>query len=127
MTAAIVLIAHGSRDPAWPLPLEGIARRLRERLPGTEVRLAYLEHSRPQPDEVLAALVQAGCRRASLAPLFLGIGAHGRADIAAIVERARLRHPDLALSVLPVLGEMSPVQDSLAGALATWLESTPAA
>lgn len=121
--SALVLIAHGSRDPAWSAPLEAMAAGLQARLPEITVRLAFLEYTVPDPAHVLTELSRTGCRRASIAPLFLGIGAHARADIDAIVTRVSESCPDLALTVLPVLGEMAQVQASLVGILANVLDT----
>ena len=48
MSDAFVLLAHGSRDPAWVAPFDRIAARVREARPDAgDVALAYLEHAQP--------------------------------------------------------------------------------
>ena len=40
MKTAILLFAHGSRDPLWHAPLQAIQQRLQTLAPGVQVRLA---------------------------------------------------------------------------------------
>ena len=44
---AIVLFAHGSRDPLWRAPIEAVAERIRTLAPGAAVACAYLEYTEP--------------------------------------------------------------------------------
>ena len=36
----IILLAHGSRDPLWRVPIEAVAERIRASAPGTPVLCA---------------------------------------------------------------------------------------
>ena len=54
---AIVLFAHGSRDPLWHKPIQAVAARINERSPSTVVRCAYLELTEPDLPHVAEALV----------------------------------------------------------------------
>jgi lipopolysaccharide export system permease protein len=47
MTQAIVLFAHGARDPRWAEPFEAVAARVRAAAPGCPVVLAFLELMTP--------------------------------------------------------------------------------
>ena len=49
----LVLLAHGSANPAGLRTVEAVAARVRYRLPGVPVRVAYVEISRPSLSEVL--------------------------------------------------------------------------
>ena len=40
---AIILFAHGSRDPLWHKPIQAVAQRITERDAQELVRCAYLE------------------------------------------------------------------------------------
>ena len=44
---AIVLFAHGSRDPLWHRPIQAVADAIALRAPATPVACAYLELSTP--------------------------------------------------------------------------------
>lgn len=109
----LLLLAHGSKDPAWKLPFQNIAANAARQFPGRVV-LAYLESVHPSVQEALEEMHQAGVRRLTIAPLFLAAGHHVRVDIPQLVEDARQRYPDWALTVLPAIGELESVQQGLA-------------
>ena len=71
---AVVLFAHGSRDPLWHKPIEAVAAQLASGTPGLAVRCAYLELSRPDLATACQQLVDAGIQDISVLPLFLGVG-----------------------------------------------------
>ena len=50
----LVILAHGTGNPAGPRTVEAVAARVRLRLPGVPVRTAYAEINRPALAEVLA-------------------------------------------------------------------------
>jgi len=118
MRDALVLVAHGSRDPEWMRPLQDIAARLRALRPDLDVGLAFLELSPPGPDELARAAAEAGAGAIYLAPLFLGQGAHARRDMAELAARLRTAHPRLGIRLLPALGEFEAVIAAAAAALA---------
>jgi sirohydrochlorin cobaltochelatase len=103
----LVLVAHGSRDPAWRRPVEQLAERLRAASPsGPEgVVVAYLEHCEPSLPDVLDATARAGFSEISLLPLFIASGAHVRKDLPAAAETTRRAHPSVTVEILPALGE----------------------
>ncbi|MDE2000290.1 MAG: CbiX/SirB N-terminal domain-containing protein, partial [Burkholderiales bacterium] len=72
----ILLFAHGARDPAWALPFEAAATRLRQRTPSTPVKLAFLEFMSPSILEAGQALAADACTQVTVVPLFLGAGGH---------------------------------------------------
>lgn len=89
---AVVLVAHGSRDPRAAAATEALARAVRRAHPGWAVHAAYLDHAGPRPLDVLAALPG---HRVVLVPLLLTSAYHGRVDIPAVLEAAA----DLPLTV----------------------------
>ena len=116
MTPGIVLFAHGARAPRWAAPFEAVAARLRERLPGTAVRLAYLELMAPDLPAAAAELAAAGCTDVVVLPLFLGAGGHVRKDLPQILQSLRAAHPQVRWSLQPPVGELPAVIDAMAGA-----------
>ena len=50
----LVVLAHGSANPAGLRVVEAVVSRVRYRLPGVRVRAAYVEVSRPSLGQVLA-------------------------------------------------------------------------
>lgn len=85
MTAppALVAVAHGTRDPAGPVVLARLLDDVRARLPGVEIRVAYVDVIGPALDEVLAATP-----RVVVVPMFLASGYHVRVDVPEVVARS---------------------------------------
>ena len=106
-SCGIILFAHGSRDPLWPLPIEAVAAQISTRQPDTLVRCAYLEMCAPTLLEAADALVVAGARQLRIFPLFLGVGKHAREDLPLLIEELGRAHPDIAINLLPAAGEYS--------------------
>lgn len=105
MTSAIVLFAHGSRDPLWHRPIQAVAQAISEQAPGVPVRCAYLELSSPSLQEAAGDLVAGGARQLRVFPLFLGMGKHAREDLPALMAELRSQHPGVAFELLPTAGE----------------------
>jgi len=113
--SAILLFAHGARDPSWADPFRRIAARVREARPGLRVELAFLELMKPALSEAVAGLAASGARRITLVPLFLAQGGHLREDLPRLLEGVRQRHPDLRIDVTSAIGDSSVLTDAIAG------------
>ncbi|WNZ11613.1 sirohydrochlorin chelatase [Streptomyces sp. 11x1] len=91
---ALVLVAHGSRDPRALATVRTLMEHVREQRPGLAVHLGHIELNEPLLPDTLAAL---GDREAVLVPLLLSRGYHVKQDIpemaAAAEARTRLATP----------------------------------
>ncbi|MEI5520518.1 sirohydrochlorin chelatase [Streptomyces brasiliscabiei] len=91
---ALVLVAHGSRDPRALATVRALMERVRAQRPGLSVHLGHIELNEPLLPDTLAAL---GDREAVLVPLLLSRGYHVKQDIpemaAAAGARTRLAAP----------------------------------
>jgi len=116
VTRAIVLFAHGARDPRWAEPFEAVAARVRAALPGGRVALAFLELMTPTLADAVAGLVAEGATAVDVVPLFLGTGGHVRNDLPLLVDSLRRAHPALALRLHPAIGEHASVVEAMARA-----------
>ena len=114
---AIILFAHGARDPAWALPFRKIQRTLEAKRPGVAVELAFLELMQPALPEAVAKLARAGHPLITIAPLFMAQGGHLKIDLPKILDTLRAAHPDTTLTLLPAIGDV----DAILGAIADWL------
>ena len=112
----LVLLAHGARDPAWATPFEAVAARVRERAPGSAVRLAFLELMAPSLVDAARELANLGCARIDVVPAFLGMGGHVRRDVPPQLEALRQAHPGIAWTLHEALGETPRVIAALADA-----------
>lgn len=116
MTRAIVLFAHGARDPRWAEPFEAVAARTRAAAPGCAVVLAFLELMAPTLADAVERLAAAGATRVDVVPLFLGTGGHLRNDLPPLVEAVRAAHPVLAIHLHAAIGEHPAVAEAMARA-----------
>ena len=114
MKHALILFAHGARDPRWAAPFERLRELAQSALPGTVVSLAFLELMSPRLPEAVASLVQDGCGKVSLVPVFLGQGGHVLRDLPLLVDELRSTHPGLDITVAPAAGEDAAVLDAIA-------------
>lgn len=126
---AVVLFAHGSRDPAWKRPVEAVADAIRHqigsqtaaagRTPAAMVAVtcAYLELTQPDLPTAVAALMAdpvEAPQRLRVFPLFLGVGRHAREDLPRLLDDLRATWPQLHVELLPSAGENPQVIELLA-------------
>jgi sirohydrochlorin cobaltochelatase len=102
---AVVLFAHGSRDPLWHKPMEAVAAQIASGDTPVAVRCAYLELSTPDLDTVCQELVDAGTQEIAVVPMFLGVGRHAREDLPLLLQQLRARHPAVVFALKPAVGE----------------------
>ena len=102
---AVVLFAHGSRDPLWRTPIDAVASEMVRQSPHTAVHCAFLELTEPSLPDCVQALVVQGHQRIRIVPMFLGVGRHVREDLPQLVADLRMQHPQLALQLCPSIGE----------------------
>jgi sirohydrochlorin cobaltochelatase len=111
---ALILFAHGARDPRWAGPFDRLTQITQSRLPGVAVRLAFLELMTPRLPETVAALVSEGCEQLTIVPVFLGQGGHVLRDLPELLEQLRGTHPHLQITVAQAVGENPAVLDAIA-------------
>jgi sirohydrochlorin cobaltochelatase len=102
---AVVLFAHGSRDPLWHKPMEAVAAQLASGASAVAVRCAYLELSSPDLAKACLELVNTGINCISVVPMFLGVGRHAREDLPLLLEQLRSEYPQVVFELKPAVGE----------------------
>lgn len=115
-SSAILLFAHGARDPEWAAPFRRIVAHLERVRADTRVELAFLELTQPSLVEAVASLAAAGIGRITLVPLFLAQGGHLKEDLPLLLNEIRRGHPGLRIDVTPAIGE----SEALTAAIADW-------
>jgi sirohydrochlorin cobaltochelatase len=111
---ALILFAHGARDPRWAEPFEAIAAAVRAQAPGLDVRLAFLELMTPDLGSACDAAIAAGCARIDILPLFLGTGGHLRRDLPPLVQAVAQRHAGVDIRLHGAAGEAPSLIDAMA-------------
>ncbi len=114
MNHALLLFAHGARDPQWAEPFVRIRDQLRERLGNQSVELAFLELMQPTLADAVAQLEAEGAMRITLVPMFLARGGHMKEDLPRLVAEVQTRHPRLQIRTATALGESAEILDALA-------------
>lgn len=113
-TTALVLLAHGARDPEWTRPLLRLHEALAASAPTTPVEIAFLELMTPDLGTAVRGLVGRGATEVVVIPVFLGQGAHVRRDIPARIAALADEHPGLALRCAGAVGDDADVIAALA-------------
>jgi sirohydrochlorin cobaltochelatase len=124
MTTGLLLFAHGARDPQWARPFQAIVQHITAAQPHLPVALAYLEFMSPTLEQAGESLVQGGCTRVLILPLFLGAGGHVRKDLPALLSLLQARYCTVDWQLQPAIGEMPSIVQAMAeAALACTTES----
>lgn len=111
---ALVLFAHGARDPNWAAPFQRLQQLIEVQLPDVTVSLAFLELMTPKLPELVDQLVRDGCRKVTVVPVFLGQGGHVLRDLPVLTAQLRQRYPALELNVVGAAGEDPAVLNAIA-------------
>lgn len=104
MKTALLLIAHGSREPEANDDLHHVVAELRRREQYVWVEASFLELAEPDADQGAVQCIDHGAERIVLVPYFLSAGVHVRRDLTAICRRLAERHPQVAFQLAEPLG-----------------------
>ncbi|MFJ6571099.1 sirohydrochlorin chelatase [Streptomyces sp. NPDC091292] len=88
---ALVVVAHGSRDPRHAATVHALVRRVRALRPGLRVETGFLDFNVPSVSGVLESLAADGVRDVVAQPLLLTRAFHAKADIPAVLGAAPAR------------------------------------
>jgi sirohydrochlorin cobaltochelatase len=111
---ALVLFAHGARDPRWAEPFQRLRALVAARDPDLTVELAFLELMTPRLPELVQQLEDSGHAEVTVVPVFFGQGGHVLRDLPLMVEELHVRHPELTIKVATAVGEDPAVLDAIA-------------
>jgi sirohydrochlorin ferrochelatase len=100
---ALLLIAHGSRQPEANADLHYIAEAMRRHVYPI-VAASFLELAEPGIEESGAFCVEQGAERVILLPYFLSAGVHVRRDLTAAREKLAERFPQVEFRLAEPLG-----------------------
>ncbi len=114
----LVAVAHGSADPRAAATVEALFARVRHQRPDLDVRVSYLDHVAPPPDEVLAALAAEGAGEVVVLPTLLTAAYHSKVDLPRVLERVRADSPWLRIRYATTLGPHPLLLDALERRLA---------
>jgi sirohydrochlorin ferrochelatase len=118
MRPAIVLVDHGSREPAANAVLDQLAVLLRARFPEHSIHVAHMEHGPPFLSDAIAACRAEGAREIIVHPYFLTPGRHSVQDIPRLVAEAAAGVPKLTVRVTEPLGVHEGIVDAICDRIA---------
>ncbi|MFF2652225.1 sirohydrochlorin chelatase [Streptomyces sp. NPDC058045] len=98
---ALLLIAHGSRDPRHAATVHTLADQVRTLRPGLRITTGFLDFNLPSVTGALESLAADGVREVVAQPLLLTRAFHAKADIPAVLRTAP---PSLRIRRAEVLG-----------------------
>ncbi|MBA0052079.1 sirohydrochlorin chelatase [Streptomyces sp. AJS327] len=101
---ALLLVAHGSRDPRHAVTVAALTARVRALRPELRVAACYLEFDAPSVPRALEELYADGVREVVAVPLLLSRAFHAKTDIPAALAGALARLPGMAVRQAAVLG-----------------------
>lgn len=116
MNTALILFAHGARDPEWAEPMRRVQAAIRRQQPDVPVELAFLEFMAPTLPDCIATLVAAGAQKIVVMPMFIARGGHLKRDVPELLEKLRAAHPEVEFSLGGVIGEQEIVVQAMATA-----------
>ncbi len=111
---ALVLFAHGARDPRWAEPFKRLQGIVQSQSPGLTVSLAFLELMSPRLPELVPELVASGVEDVTVVPVFLGQGGHVLRDLPLIIDELKRTYPTLSFKVAAAVGEDPHVLNAMA-------------
>lgn len=114
MEQALILFAHGARDPEWAAPLQRVRAAVQARCPGQAVALAFLEFMEPNLLDCCADLIAGGAGRIVILPMFIAQGGHLKRDLPQMVDALRLRHGQTEFVLASAVGESEIVVNAMA-------------
>ena len=101
---AVLLIAHGSREPSANDDLRALAERLAKTGDHPIVVASFLELAEPDIATGGDLCVAEGASMVLMVPYFLSAGVHLRRDLTAAREDLQAKHPGVAFRLGPPLG-----------------------
>jgi sirohydrochlorin cobaltochelatase len=111
---ALILFAHGARDPEWAAPLRRVSTAARMEAPTLRVELAFLEILEPTLADCAEALVAEGYDHLIIVPMFIAQGGHLKRDLPQLVDDLRTRNPQVQFDLAGAIGEAESVVQAMA-------------
>jgi len=114
MSEAIILFAHGARDPSWAEPILRIRAMVASRRPDAQVEAAFLERLQPSLAEAVGRVAGVGADHIVVYPLFMAPSGHLRREVPELLREIRARHPQIEITLAPPMGDAATILEAIA-------------
>ena len=111
---ALILFAHGARDPEWALPMQRVRAAVQARSPDQRVELAFLEFMKPGLSDCAQRLVTEDFEHIIVVPMFIAQGGHLKQDIPRLIDELRRKNPQACIELSGAVGEAENVVHAMA-------------
>lgn len=119
---ALILFAHGARDPRWAEPLARIQQLIVARVDtSVQIHQAFLELMSPTLPDLVDRLVADHVGVITVMPIFLGQGSHVRNDLPLLIQQLQSGHPSTTFNLATAIGENEQVLTAIANACIAYL------
>lgn len=108
MNDIILLVGHGSREPAGNREIEAFAQSWRQQRPDWAIEVCFIEFAEVLITEGLARAARRA-RRVVVVPLILNAAGHVKMEIPEHIEAARRHHPETEFVYAPHLDACDPI------------------
>ena len=115
LRTALILFAHGARDPEWAATMRRVCTAVRAQAPDLRIEPAFLEFMTPELRDCAEALLAEGFERIVVVPLFIAQGGHLRHDVPRLLDELRERNPLARFELRAAIGEAERVVQAMAG------------
>ena len=116
MKTALILFAHGARDPEWATPMRRVQAAIRQQQPEIWAELAFLEFMSPTLPECIASLIDGGAQKIIIMPMFIAQGGHLKRDVPEMLEVLRSTYPNIEFLLSAAIGTNGMVVQAMANA-----------
>ena len=116
MTTALILFAHGARDPEWANPMRRVQAVIRQRMANIPVELALLEFMTPTLPERADELIAQGADKIVVMPMFVARGGHLKKETPEMIAALRAKYPNVEFALGNAIGEHEMVVQAMAAA-----------
>ncbi len=114
MKKAVILFAHGARDPEWATPIHAVCAKLKVEAPDVLVEVAFLEFMSPSLAEAVGHLVAQLVTSVVVVPMFIAQGGHLKHDLPKEIEALRAAYPSVLITQAETVGLNEHVQAAMA-------------
>lgn len=107
MKEGVILLGHGSRREEANDEIREMARMVQEADPEGLYEVAFLSFGEPNIADATEALIEKGCEKIILMPMFLVTGNHIKRDIPSRMMLQKTTHPDVTFVLAKHFGTHS--------------------